>query len=71
MCDDSVLGAPFQIVGYVAGQIVRRRAELEALGDKAVIEACVDALIRVLVDLHTVRHDRCLGGRFRQTQWHH
>ncbi len=52
--DDSVLGAPFQMVEYVAGQVVRSRAELEALGDEHVIEGCVDALIRVLADLHAV-----------------
>ncbi len=55
LCDDeSVLGAPFQMVEYVAGQVVRSRAELEALGDEHVIEGCVDALIRVLADLHAV-----------------
>ena len=52
--DDSVLGAPFQIVEFVAGQVVRRRAQLEALGDRSVIDGCVNALIRVLVDLHSV-----------------
>ncbi len=52
--DDAVLGAPFQMVEYVAGQVVRSRAELEALGDQQVIEDCVDALIRVLADLHAV-----------------
>jgi aminoglycoside phosphotransferase (APT) family kinase protein len=52
--DESVLGAPFQMVEYVAGQVVRSRTELEALGDKQVVEGCVDALIRVLADLHTV-----------------
>jgi aminoglycoside phosphotransferase (APT) family kinase protein len=52
--DDSVLGAPFQMVEYVAGQVVRSRAELEALGDAQVIEGCVDALVRVLADLHAV-----------------
>ena len=51
--DDSVLGASFQIVEFVAGQVVRRRAQLEALGRRA-IDGCVDALIRVLVDLHSV-----------------
>jgi aminoglycoside phosphotransferase (APT) family kinase protein len=51
--DDSVLGAPFQIVEFVDGQVVRRRAQLEALGRRAV-DGCVDALIRVLVDLHSV-----------------
>lgn len=54
--DESVLGAPFQIVEYVAGQVVRSRAELEALGDGHVIDGCVDALIRVLADLHAVDH---------------
>jgi aminoglycoside phosphotransferase (APT) family kinase protein len=52
--DDTVLGAPFQMVEYVAGQVVRSRAELEALGDQQVIEGCVDELIRVLADLHAV-----------------
>jgi aminoglycoside phosphotransferase (APT) family kinase protein len=52
--DDSVLGAPFQMVEYVAGQVVRSRAELEAMGDEQVIEGCVDALIRVLADLHAI-----------------
>src|ERR1700757_4521053 len=51
--DDSVLGAPFQIVEFVAGQVVRRRAQLEALSH-TVIDGCVDSLIRVLVDLHSV-----------------
>lgn len=51
--DEKVLGAPFQIVEFVAGQVVRRRAQLEALGSRA-IDGCVDSLIRVLVDLHSV-----------------
>ncbi|WP_373143062.1 phosphotransferase family protein [Mycobacterium marinum] len=51
--DDTVLGAPFQIVEFVAGQVVRRRAQLEVLGNRA-IDGCVDALIRVLVDLHSI-----------------
>jgi aminoglycoside phosphotransferase (APT) family kinase protein len=52
--DDSVLGAPFQMVEHVAGRVVRYDDELEKLGDKAVISECVDALIRVLADLHAV-----------------
>lgn len=51
--DDSVLGAPFQIVEFVAGQVVRRRAQLESLSH-TVIDGCVDSLIRVLVELHSV-----------------
>lgn len=54
LCDDvSVLGAPFQIVEFVAGQVVRRRAQLEAFSRSA-IDGCVNSLIRVLVDLHGI-----------------
>jgi len=52
--DDSVLGAPFQMVDYVPGRIVRYADELAALGDEQVIDGCVDALIRVLADLHAI-----------------
>jgi aminoglycoside phosphotransferase (APT) family kinase protein len=52
--DNSVLGAPFQMVDYVRGRVIRSRADLEALSDADVIDGCVDALIRVLADLHTV-----------------
>ena len=55
--DDSVLGAPFQMVEYVPGQVVRTRAELEALGGPDVVSDCVDSLIRVLVDLHDIDPD--------------
>ncbi|MEH3142835.1 MAG: phosphotransferase family protein [Mycobacterium kyogaense] len=52
--DDSVLGAPFQMVEFVAGRVVRYTHQLEALGDEAAIEQSVDALIAVLADLHAV-----------------
>lgn len=52
--DDSVLGAPFQMVENVDGRVVRSAAELAALGDEAVISSSVDALIKVLADLHAV-----------------
>jgi aminoglycoside phosphotransferase (APT) family kinase protein len=52
--DDSVSGAPFQMVEYVPGRVVRYADQLEALGDKDVINDCADALIRVLADLHSV-----------------
>ena len=55
MCnDDSVLGAPFQMVEFVPGRVVRYAAELDALGDQQSIIACVDALITVLADLHAL-----------------
>jgi len=52
--DDAVLGAPFHMVEFVPGLVVRRRAELDALGGPDVISSCVDGLIRVLVQIHTV-----------------
>jgi aminoglycoside phosphotransferase (APT) family kinase protein len=52
--DDSVLGAPFQMVEYVPGRVVRYADELEALGDEDSISESVDALIHVLADLHSV-----------------
>ena len=52
--DDSVGGAPFQMVEYVPGRVVRQADQLEALGDQETINNCVDALIKVLADLHTV-----------------
>lgn len=62
--DDSVLGAPFQMVEYVAGRVVRHTDELEALGDKAAISDCVDALIQVLANLHSVDPDAVGLGDF-------
>jgi aminoglycoside phosphotransferase (APT) family kinase protein len=62
--DDSVLDAPFQMVDYVPGRVVRHTAELRALGDDSVIDACVDALIKVLADLHAVDPDAVGLGDF-------
>ncbi|MGV0633663.1 phosphotransferase family protein [Mycolicibacillus trivialis] len=52
--DDSVLGAPFQMVEFVDGRVVRTAGDLDDLGDDATVDRCVDALIRVLADLHAV-----------------
>ena len=62
--DDSVLGAPFQMVEYVPGRVVRHTDQLEALGDRATIESCVDSLIAVLADLHAVDPDAVGLGDF-------
>src|SRR6476660_5861442 len=62
--DDSVLGAPFQMVEYVPGRVVRYTGQLEELGDNATIEACADALIKVLADLHAVDPDAVGLGDF-------
>ncbi|OBJ61528.1 phosphotransferase family protein [Mycobacterium sp. 1423905.2] len=61
--DDSVLGAPFQIVEFVPGQVVRRRAQLESLS-RTVIDGCVNALIQVLVDLHSIDPESVGLGNF-------
>jgi aminoglycoside phosphotransferase (APT) family kinase protein len=52
--DDAAIGTTFQMVEYVPGRVVRYGDELRALGDAATVDACVDALIRVLADLHAV-----------------
>lgn len=52
--DDSVLGAPFAMVDYVPGRVVRSAVELAELGDETTIAGCVDELIRVLAELHAV-----------------
>ncbi|MCW2514599.1 MAG: putative aminoglycoside phosphotransferase [Mycobacterium sp.] len=62
--DDSVLGAPFQMVDFVPGRVVRYSEELTALGDQDTIDACVDALIKVLADLHALDPDAVGLGDF-------
>jgi aminoglycoside phosphotransferase (APT) family kinase protein len=62
--DGAVLGAPFQMVEYVPGRVVRYADELKALGDKDTISDSVDALIRVLADLHAVDPDAVGLGDF-------
>ena len=52
--DESVLGAPFAMVSYVPGRVVRSAGELAAIGDRTEIDRCVDELIRVLANLHAV-----------------
>jgi aminoglycoside phosphotransferase (APT) family kinase protein len=55
MCqDDSVLGAPFTLVEYVVGQVIRTQTELETIGSDAAVRDCVDDLIDVLAALHQV-----------------
>ncbi|MBO0681129.1 phosphotransferase family protein [Mycolicibacterium sp. S2-37] len=82
--DDSVLGAPFQMVENVEGRVIRHADELAALGDRATLDGCVDALIKVLADLHAVdpaavglgdfgRPDGYLERQVRRwgSQWQH
>jgi aminoglycoside phosphotransferase (APT) family kinase protein len=54
LCEDvSVIGAPFAVTGFVAGQVVRTRAQLDAYPSDE-LESCVTELVRVLADLHSV-----------------
>jgi len=54
LCEDpSVIGAPFTVTGWVDGQILRERSELDTLNDAEVSGICA-ALIDVLVSLHQV-----------------
>jgi len=57
LCEDaSVLGAPFAVTGYVHGQVVRTRSQLDA-HPAVELEACAHELVRVLADLHSVDLD--------------
>jgi aminoglycoside phosphotransferase (APT) family kinase protein len=54
LCDDpSVLGAPFTVVDWVQGAVVRDRSDLDSLSDDQVQGTAV-ALIEVLAGLHAV-----------------
>jgi aminoglycoside phosphotransferase (APT) family kinase protein len=55
LCDDaSVIGAPFAMVEYVVGQVIRSRTDLDTVGGCDVLTRYVDGLIPVLADLHSV-----------------
>jgi aminoglycoside phosphotransferase (APT) family kinase protein len=55
MCqDESVLGAPFTLVEYVVGQVIRTQTELDAIGSDSVVRDCAYGLIDVLAALHQV-----------------
>ena len=57
--DDSVLGAPFAVTGFVDGRVIRTTADLDRLTDTE-IDSCVGELVRVLAALHAVDH-RAVG----------
>jgi aminoglycoside phosphotransferase (APT) family kinase protein len=54
LCEDpAVLGAPFAVTGFVPGEVVRTRAQLDAYTSRE-LESCVTELVRVLADLHSI-----------------
>jgi aminoglycoside phosphotransferase (APT) family kinase protein len=64
LCEDSsVLGAPFTVVEWVEGVVVRDRDDLDALSDEEVDRA-MGALIEVLAALHAVDVDAVGLGDF-------
>jgi len=64
LCEDAtVIGAPFAMVDYVVGQVIRSRDELAAVNDGASVDRCVDSLVSVLADLHSIEFEAVgLGG---------
>jgi aminoglycoside phosphotransferase (APT) family kinase protein len=57
LCEDaSVLGAPFTIVDFVEGGVVRTRDDLETLSDDA-LELVLNDLVATLVALHDIDID--------------
>lgn len=56
MCDDErVVGFPFAIAGFVDGQCLRLRTDLDGLG-KPAIDMLVSELVETLAALHAVDH---------------
>ena len=53
--DESVIGAPFTVAGWVEGRTVQSRSDLDALDD-AVVTAVGDRLVETLAALHRVDH---------------
>ena len=51
--DVSVIGAPFAVVEYVDGRVIRNREQLDALTD-AEVARCALGLVEVLARLHAV-----------------
>lgn len=57
--DDSVMGAPFAVTGFVEGPVIRTVDDLDPLSSNE-IESCVGELVRVLASLHDIDH-RAVG----------
>lgn len=57
LCEDpDVIGAPFSLVEFVEGRVIRTREDLASMTD-AQVKGCVDGLIDVLAVLHEVDDD--------------
>jgi aminoglycoside phosphotransferase (APT) family kinase protein len=55
LCEDrEVLGAPFTLVDYVSGRVIRTEADLVGITSDDVVRDCVFGLIDVLADLHRI-----------------
>ncbi|WP_024796171.1 phosphotransferase family protein [Tomitella biformata] len=64
LCEDnSVLGAPFAMVEFVEGQVIRNESELARYSD-ADLTRCTDELVRVLAALHNVDYQAAGLGEF-------
>jgi aminoglycoside phosphotransferase (APT) family kinase protein len=57
--DESVLGAPFAVAGFVRGRTIQTRAHLDAVDDET-LGALTTCLLEVLAALHKVDH-RAVG----------
>ncbi|MEU3269580.1 phosphotransferase family protein [Saccharomonospora sp. NPDC006951] len=61
--DDSVIGAPFYVMGFVEGTPFRQEEQLAALGPQRT-RAITDLLVDTLVDLHAVQPESAGLGDF-------
>nr|WP_322763163.1 phosphotransferase family protein [Frankia sp. Cr2] len=68
LCEDvDVIGAPFGIVSYVEGTVIRTQEDLAGYGQHEV-DAAAYALVDVLTALHAVPYEQVGLGRFGKPQ---
>jgi aminoglycoside phosphotransferase (APT) family kinase protein len=54
LCEDpAYIGAPFAVSAFITGAVVRTRAQLDTYSNRE-IDSCVNELVRVLADLHSL-----------------
>jgi len=61
--DESLLGEPFAVFGFVAGHVIRSREDLDALSD-VTVSALIEQLVSVLTALHRVDYEAAGLERF-------
>jgi aminoglycoside phosphotransferase (APT) family kinase protein len=60
--DDELLGAPFYVMDYVPGRVIRSRDDLDL--EPVECHSCAQALVQTLAELHTIDYEQLGLGSF-------